>query len=67
MDIITYITSNGWGLVVISLIVLGVVYLLMLPWGEKWVCPKCGDEFYSEAEAKGHQAIHGEHRPVREQ
>lgn len=58
MDWNTLAIESGAIIVIVGL----VIWILMTPWHTKWRCGRCGEEFVSEAEAKGHQMIHGEHR-----
>ena len=53
---------NTPGMVLLFLGLLGLVLLLRSPAGQRWTCQRCDDRFESEEEAKGHQAIHAEHK-----
>ena len=65
MDISVILSGlNSWAAVFIALVVLGIVALFVMPWHRTWRCPRCGDEFFDEESAKGHQAVHAEHKPV---
>ena len=59
---LSYINTNGWGLFIIGLGTFFLLYVLLIPWNRKWKCARCGEEFSSENEAKGHQTVHGEHK-----
>lgn len=62
-----YLNTNGFALLIVLLLILGVIYLLTTPWHKSWHCPQCGQEFYSEEAADGHMANHMKHRPVEDE
>ena len=59
--------NHTWGLVgALVVILLVVLFWTSIPIPRRWHCSRCGERFYSEAEAKGHQSIHAEHKAVME-
>ena len=59
--------ANSWGVVFVLLLILGMILLFIIPWGQRWRCQECDAVFEDRKSALRHQAVHALHRPVQEQ